>query len=294
MNHAGDIFKQQAKTFAFASLFLSNKKRQKIEQLYRFCRYVDDVADQGTSYEAAKKSLYDIKSAIVKNQPCLDETEPLIALIQEESLERRYVVDLLDGVLSYCKTHFFILDEQELITYFYRVAGTVLALMCPLLGVTNQEAKPYAIALGIAMQLTNIARDILEDAKLGRIYLPYEWTNIKIASQIVTNDIESVRIGCKRLLDLAELYYDAAKKGYPYLPFRSRFTILIAGGLYQAIGTKIRAKHYQYKEGRVHLSCFEKCVKSTVLLFNLVSTSFWFFKREVIKPELMRFDDKPF
>ena len=117
--------------------------------------------------------------------------------------------------------------EKELINYSYLVAGSVGVMMSNILGCKDDYAYNYAIDLGIAMQLTNIARDILEDAKMGRVYIPKTWSDIKcIDIKKPSEKTKSeLKIATKKLINLSEEYYKSGMKGLAFLPLRSRFSI---------------------------------------------------------------------
>jgi len=153
--------------------------------------------------------------------------------------------------------------------------------MCPLLGVRACEmknAQPAAIHLGIAMQLTNISRDIKEDAQNDRIYIPQSWISVE-PSELLTRRPErqedDARLACVKLLNLADHHYSAAKQGYAFLPFNSRFTIMIAANLYRAIGLKIKKNKYKYWEERAFTRKIEKISHSIFSLPEIFMPHFW-------------------
>jgi phytoene synthase len=155
------------------------------------------------------------------------------------------IKDLLEGLISDQGT-VLLLNENQLIQYSYKVAGTVGLMMAPILGISSKKAIPFAVDLGIAMQLTNISRDVLEDAKLGRRYIPGEWCDDLSAPEIVklgkdgtTEDRLKVSAAIKRTLLLAETYYISGFKGLAYLPPRNHLAILIAGIIYRLIGRRL-------------------------------------------------------
>ena len=170
--------------------------------------------------------------------------------------------------------------EEELIRYSYHVAGTVGIMMCDALKCDNILAKSFAIDLGIAMQLTNIARDVLEDAKMGRRYLPGTWIQNITPKEIVlaakTNDLKKIHIvskGIKKLLILAEQYYLSGEKGFNFLPFNTRIAISVASGVYREIGVQLENKNYNWQSGRQVTSIYTK-IKIT--LFKIVKEIFYF------------------
>ena len=152
--------------------------------------------------------------------------------------------------------------------------------MCDALKCNNDLAKSFAIDLGIAMQLTNIARDVLEDAKMGRRYLPGTWIQNISPKEIVlaakTNDLKKIHIiskGIKKLLILAEKYYLSGEKGFNFLPFNTRIAISVASGVYREIGVQLENKNYNWQNGRQVTSIYTK-IKIT--FFKIVKEIFYF------------------
>lgn len=276
-----ELFEKNAKTFSFAAKFLGKQRLSKIIVLYEFCRVVDDIADNSNDITQAKSKLIDYKRDIRKGASKDPYLQGFITFLREEQVDKRYAIDLLDGVISDCKGAIRIDSEDALIRYCYHVAGSVGGLMCPLLGVPRDEighATPAAINLGIAMQLTNIARDVKEDAQNNRVYIPQDWIKIKNPDSLMINPqgVETdARGACLKLLILAGDYYKEARLGYSYLPLSSRFTIMIAANLYRAIGTKIRKKGLKYWEGRVFTQKTEKIWCCILSLTEMLKPSFW-------------------
>ena len=150
---------------------------------------------------------------------------------------------------------------NELTLYCYRVAGIVGLMVCDALNVKDMKIRHYAIDLGIAMQLTNISRDIKEDAVMGRIYLPQNLVGSLKARQIELpskNEYKNIKACQIKLLNLADDYYSSAEHAIPFLPGRTSLAIKIASKLYQAIGKKIINKNISYLKGRVFVTKYEK------------------------------------
>jgi phytoene synthase len=282
MNPQKRLFEQKAKTFSFAAKLLTQERAEKIFTLYAFCRQVDDIADEATDKALAREILLGFQQAIQAGSTEDAALRSFLLFVEENQLEKKYLIDLLDGILSDCHPDGVrIAQEQDLLQYCYRVAGTVGGLLCPLLGVSAEDlpaAKNSAVALGMAMQLTNIARDIQEDAENNRIYLPSTWLNGQKAEKLTAapdfpeNDARPAQ---KKVLALAETYYALAWQGLAYLPLRSRLTVLLAAGLYRQIGRKILKSARPYWQGRVYLSTGEKIWHSLGLLTYLWQRSFW-------------------
>ena len=251
------ILKNNGKSFFWASKFLPSLYVDRAAELYKFCRILDDIADSGKKksldnlqnfYNQFKKN--DIASFNKLNNHSLNCPEYLTLN------SKKAVLNLLDGLIFDQKT-VLIQEESDLIFYSYQVAGTVGVMMCDALQCHNEKAKLFAIDLGIAMQLTNIARDVLEDAKMGRRYLPGSWVNQASPEEIVlasknNNHVKNniISIAVERLLTLAEQYYLSGSRGFIYLPIKTRFAIAIASSVYREIGIQLKRKKYNWYEGR--------------------------------------------
>ena len=147
--------------------------------------------------------------------------------------------------------------------------------MCDALKCDNSFAKSFAVDLGIAMQLTNIARDVLEDAKMGRRYLPGSWVQNISPKEIVlaakTNDLKKIRIiskGIKKLLILSEKYYRSGERGFVFLPLNTRFAISVASGVYREIGVQLENENYNWHNGRQVTSIYKKIKISIFKIFK--------------------------
>jgi len=251
------------KSFNWAKKFLGKKMGADAAILYRFCRVLDDMAD-GDIVNGPQR-LFNIRDGLLKdystNDPLLDEFE---FFIKSKKLPKLVIISLIDGLLG-DQENVLIKNEFELLRYCYRVAGTVGILMCIVLNCDESNATDYAIDLGIAMQLTNIARDILEDAKMGRRYLPESWVGdispkeiVQISQKPQNEKVQNICLGSERLLELAEKYYISGLMGCSYLPVRAHIAISIAAVVYRQIGIKIINKKYQWFEGREFTSINEK------------------------------------
>ena len=172
-------------------------------------------------------------------------------LSKKYEIPNSYTKILIDGVLS--DIYFdCISDERELINYCFSVAGIVGLMMCKILNVDNRGFA-YAIDMGIGMQLTNISRDVLEDARVGRKYIPDEWLHLESEVIISPSSEERNKIqkSIKKILDLAEKYYESGNNGLYSIPIRSRIAIKFASDIYRGIGIKIKDNGYNYLDGRV-------------------------------------------
>ena len=135
-------------------------------------------------------------------------------------------------------------------------------MMQPLILVKNKDANKHAVDLGIAMQLTNIARDIYEDAIMNRVYLPKEWLkeiSIEHLKRDSTEEIQTQMSAIlRKLIDLSEIYYQNGFSGMKYIPIKTRLAIFFAAKIYRAIGIKIKVNNYQYSNKRVYLNKLNK------------------------------------
>ncbi len=249
------ILKKNGKSFYWAGKFLSEEYINRAAELYSFCRALDDIADSGNPNSL--EHLTDIKLNINNNLYSDIENSYSIKYPQFfNASSKKAAVDLIDGLILDQKSILFE-DVSELIRYSYHVAGTVGIMMCDALKCENKDAKLFAIDLGIAMQMTNIARDVLEDAKMGRRYMPASWIgNISpedIVSAVIKNDkkkYDTISKGIKKLLTLADKYYISGAMGFKYLPFKTRMAISIASGVYRQIGIQLKRKDYNWYHGR--------------------------------------------
>ena len=263
------ILAQHGKSFYWASLFLGPKLAERAAQLYQFCRFVDDLADGDLSER--KESLVDIRARLEGHSVAAGpEIETFLQLASENNIPLIAARELLDGMLS-DQTAVAFNSEAELLRYCHAVAGTVGLMMCRVLNCKDQRADSFAIDLGIAMQLTNIARDVLEDAKMERRYLPASWINVP-ASKISASNVACrvpVASAIERVLDLAEEYYASALVGIRLLPFRSRFSISVALRIYRQIGVLLQRRHLRWWDGRIYVPASEKVLLTLRSLLDL-------------------------
>jgi len=246
------------KTFFWASFFLSNHRATLAATLYLCCRQLDDIADDLTLTDEQRRTLLtQIKNEILQQDatPAHELSTAWLELVQH-GIDVDTIICLIDGLMQDTRQICFE-QQSELERYSYRVAGTVGIMMCAVLGVKNPHALPFAIDLGIAMQLTNICRDVLEDSGLGRRYLPVD---IPIATLLkATEDShQPAAQAIEAQLANADLFYRSALNGLHYLPRGSRVAIYLAATLYRAIGSKLRVKKCAWWRGRVYLSAGEK------------------------------------
>ena len=260
--------KKEGKSFYWASFFLPKKFRIKAGELYSICRYFDNIADKDNK----DRSKY-LKDSIdlIKN----DQKNIINIFLKKNNINDLIFSDLIEGLIKDQK-RIKIKNKSELIKYSYHVAGTVGLMMSKIIGVTNKKAAPCAIDLGIAMQLTNIARDVYEDALMKRVYLPSEWIpNIELSvlnnvSDINKEDEKKICEAIHKLIDLSENFYFNGFTGLKYIPFRTRLAIYIAANVYRGIGTKIKKSKEIYLRKRVYLNFFEKFLITIKSIFLFI------------------------
>ena len=174
-----NLIKKHAKSFYWASFFLSEPVFNKCSCLYNFCRTLDDIVDHDKKLDIKKESFLKFKNEFIDR----DNDNPIIkemwSIIDKEKISKKVVMDLFDGVQTDLEEKVKINSKKELLIYSYRVAGTVGLMMSKILKVNNKEALRGAIDLGIAMQLTNIARDVCEDKARNRRYVNHNFSSIK-------------------------------------------------------------------------------------------------------------------
>jgi len=262
------VLKSNGRSFYFASHLLRPQQRDRAARLYAFCRLVDDLADESSDPQQAHVSLDGLKKSLHSPQSDDRQAQDIQALMQSTAMPLEPMQALIEGVQSdLCHRH--IQDETELLRYAYQVAGTVGVMMCQVLDVSTQRAWPFAIDLGIAMQLTNIARDVGEDARMGRIYLPKNWLGGLTAEEIqapTSAQAQTLREATKRLLALAQTYYQSGLQGLCFLPRPARYAILVAAKVYGEIGDYVARSGYRSWQQRAIVPSHRKITCATAAL----------------------------
>ena len=248
-----------AKSFSWAGYFLPKEKLKECSALYDFCRIADNIADDEEGIENKLKKFTqfendfhkkNFKNSIIKN---------MWDLIEEFDISLKVVHDLLLGIKSDIRTEVKLDSKKDLLIYSYRVAGTVGLMMAKILKVNKKNSLKSAIDLGIAMQLTNISRDVIEDAKNNRFYIDESFE--KISSTI----------------KLAETFYENSFYSIKDIPIGFRFSILVARRVYRKIGHKIlNTKNLEnYKNsGKIYVSNLEKMFETFLSIFDLIKLFF--------------------
>ncbi|MDR9480694.1 MAG: phytoene/squalene synthase family protein [Spiribacter sp.] len=264
-----EVLAKHASSFHLASRFLRPADAHDITILYALCRLIDDLADEqhGQTHQITQ-----LMQALRERDLAVIPVAGFAEMAERRELDLAPLITLAQTAADESKTAPLLDSEAQLVDYCYGVAGTVGELMCPLIGADRQRGRPAAIALGIAMQLTNIARDVLEDAQRARRYLPGDWLNGLSPAAIAAaqpDERERVREAIARTVDLAEHYYTQAEPGLALIPARNRHAIRIAARLYRAIGLRVKAQGCRYWEGRVSLNARERAKLALVTLSGL-------------------------
>ena len=210
-----------AKSFNWAGFFLPKQIYEKCSTLYDFCRTLDNIADEDLDLEIKKKKFKKFKDDFKNKNFDNKIIKNIHLLIEEKNISLNIIYDLFDGIESDLRYELKINSFQELLVYSYRVAGTVGLMMAKILNVKTHDSLKGAIDLGIAMQLTNIARDIVEDSKKNRQYINSDFNTIK------------------NTVKIANLFYDSSFKSIKQIPLSCRLSILVARRVYREIGNKI-------------------------------------------------------
>jgi phytoene synthase len=259
--NAKTVFRAHAKTFSFAARLLPATTYAHACELYAFCRYCDDLADDAlddNQKRLARLKLDDISRALSRSESDDIKLQAMIELINHQNVPLKSALNLIDGIKQDLGT-VIILNEHQLIQYAYQVAGTVGEMMCPILGCVDPLAAQYASDLGVAMQLTNIVRDVMEDAWLNRLYLPVEWLGFDEPSFVLkAQNRFATQLAMKKTLSLAETYYQSACHGLKCIPAKSRLTVLVAMRLYRHIGLSVARNEYEYWNGRLSIPYLKK------------------------------------
>ena len=248
-----------AKSFNWAGFFLPKNILIKCSVLYDFCRTLDNIADQNNSLEKKKEEFIKFKeefSSKSKNNIIISN---MIDLIRNENINSSIVYDLFDGIESDIKANVKIKSYKELLIYCYRVAGTVGLMMAKIMKVKNRDSLKSAINLGIAMQLTNISRDVIEDKNNDREY------------------IESNFLILKSTIHKADNFYESSFYAIKDIPLICRFSIIVARRVYREIGRKILkiSDFENYKcSGKVYLNNFEKLIQTFFSLGDIFKLMF--------------------
>jgi len=264
--HCEAITRIHSRTFYLASALLPPEKRRATRALYAFCRVTDDLVDRAPgSVEDTLASLRAWRDRALDPHPSADQP---VALAWADARARHgipvgYAEQLIDGVerdLTHKRYNTF----DELAAYSYGVASTVGLMAMHITGFSSEHALPYAVRLGVALQMTNILRDVAEDYRVGRVYLPAQEL---AAFDLSEDDIQTGRVTdrwrafMRFQIDRNRRLYDEALPGIAALNSEGRFAIAAAAELYRAILTDIEANDYDVFSRRAHIATTGKVVR---------------------------------
>ena len=247
-----------AKSFSWAGFFLPKKTLKKCSTLYDFCRVADNIADDLEELVNKEKKFNQFENDFNNkkfNDPVI---KNMWGLMEEFNISVKIVQDLLIGIKSDIKVKVKLNSRKDLLIYSYRVAGTVGLMMAKILKVNKKSSLRSAIDLGIAMQLTNISRDVIEDSKNNRFYIDENFEEISST------------------VNLADTFYENSFYSIKEIPFSFRFSILVARRIYRKIGYKILNKknleNYQ-NAGKIYVSNLEKGLETFLAILDLIKLS---------------------
>ncbi len=267
------IFKAGSKSFSFAASLFDQRLRRSASLLYHWCRHCDDEIDRQQTVEAGLVRLQVLTEQSSHSVALHQVNEGCFAAFQtvtrESGIPDRLPQDFLEGMRWDIESKTYE-SLPELLEYCYRVAGTVGQMMCHVMGVTSQEALSHASDLGKAMQLTNIARDVFEDASLGRVYLPQAWLREAGINQdgICDDKNRQALVALvNRLLREAWSFYRSGERGTSMLPYRAACAVAAASSIYEAIGNELQKRGATAWDERVVIS------KGMKIIFALLAVT---------------------
>ena len=251
---SNNLISTHAKSFSWAGFFLAKQTFENGSSLYDFCRTLDDIADENTSLDSKKQKFNKMKKDFIERNFENILVKNIDNLIKKFNISEKVVLDLFDGIESDIRESIKFKTKRELLVYSYRVAGTVGLMMAKILKVDSKIALRSAVDLGIAMQLTNIARDVVEDSGRNRKYIDHDFIKIK------------------ETLGIAELFYKSSFKSIKEIPLINRFAILVARRVYREIGNNILRKkdleNYN-KSGKIFVNKIGKLKQTIFSIFDL-------------------------
>ena len=251
---SNNLISTHAKSFSWAGFFLAKQTFKNGSSLYDFCRTLDDIADENISLDLKKQKFNKMKKDFIDRNFENILIKNIYNLIKKFNISEKIVLDLFDGIESDIKESIEFKTKRELLVYSYRVAGTVGLMMAKILKVDSKIALRSAVDLGIAMQLTNIARDVVEDSGRNRKYIDHDFIKIK------------------ETLGIAELFYKSSFKSIKEIPLINRFAILVARRVYREIGNNILRKkdleNYN-KSGKIFVNKIGKLKQTIFSIFDL-------------------------
>ncbi|ALC96152.1 phytoene/squalene synthase family protein (plasmid) [Candidatus Profftella armatura] len=282
---ANKIIKTGSKSFSSAIKLFDPVIRYKVLMLYAWCRYCDDVIDNqicGNRSKFLKKNVsmkHKLKILRIKTKrACIGfkMKEPAFLALQKiisiHSFPVHLLFEHLDGFeMDVMERTYITLDET--LGYCYHVAGTIGLIIAHLIGVKEKDTLNCARNLGIAFQLTNISRDVIDDFYVGRCYLPLDWLRnegLNKSNFVLAENRKKLFKVVTRILDIAEFYYSSSLVKLNTLPLRSTLAIVTSWSIYREIGIKIRKYKHKAWNKRQHTNFFEKLKIFLTIFFKLI------------------------
>ena len=279
IQYSESVIKHYAKSFYFASSFLPRDKKFGAYAVYCFCRYADNVVDnpRNRTIEEIKIELDHFRNELDLSYKYGESEHPALSAFahyaRKYSIPREYAFDLVDGVEMDLEIKSYE-SFDDLYVFCYKVASTVGLMMSMVLGVNGDKALLHAEELGIAMQITNILRDIKEDKDMDRIYVPKEdLRKFNVSEQMIENEIfnSDFESFMKFYVEKAESYYEKGNKGIPMIDKDGRFAIQTASKIYAGILVKIKENNYNPFKER---AAVKKSKKFAILFKELLKKNF--------------------
>jgi len=255
------VMERHSRSFSFASVLFPGPIRDDAAVVYAFCRQADDAVDGVEDPRAAAEALFCLRTRL-RRVATGDDTDVDVVSAFAEVMRRRRIplsvaLDLLDGMeMDLQRSSYETIDE--LLLYCYRAAGTVGLMMAMVMGVSSPAGLARAAHLGIAMQLTNICRDVLEDWGRGRLYLPRSWLAGagcgqllgKVGGVFPAEAAPGTATVVRQVLALADRYYASGDRGLPLLPWRCALAVRTARRVYSGIGLELARVGHDVRAGR--------------------------------------------
>lgn len=266
LQYSKQVMREYAKSFYFANRLLPLKKRNASYAVYAFCRFADNLVDnpRNRTKDEINQEVINFRNEVELAFKYGESEHPALSAFihfaKEFKIPKQYAIDLIDGVGMDIATDKYETFE-ELYVYCYKVASVVGLMMTYILGFKDEKALLYAEQMGVAMQLTNILRDIKEDKNNNRIYIPEEdLVKFNVTKEDIYKEVFNPNIQAlvKYYVDTAESYYNNSYNGLPLLHKDARFSIQTAGKVYSEILNKIKQNNYNPFLGRVSVSQNQK------------------------------------
>jgi len=267
LNDCRQIITKGSKSFSLAARLFDPETRDAATFLYGWCRYCDDQVDEAAA--SGRRDELELRLEALRQKTAgafsLDsQHEPVFVALQyivhRYAIPRHYALELIEGMAMDVRGTRY-LTLRDLLLYCYRVAGTVGLMMSHVMGLRDERALKHAADLGIAMQLTNIGRDITEDAAIGRIYIPLSWLDeAEIAHDQIAapENRQKLAMIIVRLLREAQRYYRSGDAGLWHLSFRSACAVSAARHVYSEIGSLLQARGARAWDQRAYVTGLRK------------------------------------